>query len=198
MATTHASDLHVPAPRPYEPAGHRRLRAVGSPETAPSPVDQLLPPGATWLPAPPQAVPSLPGQPPMVGYLVLVPADRQPPFLREATTRLQPSGPGAASGEEAGDDGLIRVDTTRRTAEVAGEPLELTYLEFELLAHLVAHPHRVHTRDQLVATVWGYGHVGDGRTVDVHVARLRRKLGDYRRTIQTVRRVGYRFTPPVN
>jgi DNA-binding response OmpR family regulator len=80
---------------------------------------------------------------------------------------------------------------------VAGQPLDLTYLEFELLAHLVAHPHRVHTRDQLVATVWGYGHVGDGRTVDVHIARLRRKLGqEYRQTIQTVRRVGYRYTPP--
>ena len=65
----------------------------------------------------------------------------------------------------------------QRTAEVDGRQLDLTYLEFELLAHLVAHPHRVHTRDQLVTTVWGYGHVGDGRTVDVHVARLRRKLG---------------------
>lgn len=77
-----------------------------------------------------------------------------------------------------------------------GRTLDLTYLEFELLAHLVAHPQRVHTRDQLVTTVWGYGHVGDGRTVDVHVARLRRKLGaDHRRTIQTVRRVGYKYAP---
>ncbi|MFD0566492.1 helix-turn-helix domain-containing protein [Kitasatospora saccharophila] len=74
--------------------------------------------------------------------------------------------------------------------------LDLTYLEFELLAHLTEHPHRVHTRDQLVHTVWGYGHVGDGRTVDVHVARLRRKLGAaYRDTIVTVRRVGYKYAP---
>ncbi|MDH6227279.1 MULTISPECIES: winged helix-turn-helix domain-containing protein [Streptomyces] len=197
MATTHASDLHVSAPHPYEPAGPRRLRAVGAPKAASAPVEQLLPPGATWLPAPPQAVPSLPGQPPMVGYLVLVPADRQPPFLREATALLPQAGPDAGSGEDAaGDGGPVRVDTVRRTAEVEGRPLDLTYLEFELLAHLVAHPHRVHTRDQLVATVWGYGHVGDGRTVDVHVARLRRKLGGYRQTIQTVRRVGYRYTPP--
>ena len=65
-----------------------------------------------------------------------------------------------------------------------------------LLAHLVAHPHRVHTRDQLVTTVWGYGHVGDGRTVDVHVARLRRKLGAaHRSSIVTVRRVGYKYVP---
>jgi DNA-binding response OmpR family regulator len=85
----------------------------------------------------------------------------------------------------------------QRIAWVDGRELDLTYLEFELLAHLVAHPHRVHTRDQLVTTVWGYGHVGDGRTVDVHVARLRRKLGaGHRASIQTVRRVGYKFVPP--
>ena len=90
----------------------------------------------------------------------------------------------------------MRIDTVRRTAEVDGRQLDLTYLEFELLAHLVAHPHRVHTRDQLVTTVWGYGHVGDGRTVDVHVARLRRKLGaEHRGAIQTVRRVGYKYAP---
>jgi hypothetical protein len=195
MATTHASDLHVPAPHSYEPAGPRRLRAVDASGAAPAPVEQLLPPGATWLPAPPQAVPSLPGRPPMVGYLVLVPADRQPPFLHEVAAPAPATGPTATATEEA--DELIRVDVSRRTAEVAGQPLDLTYLEFELLAHLVAHPHRVHTRDQLVATVWGYGHVGDGRTVDVHIARLRRKLGqEYRQTIQTVRRVGYRYTPP--
>ena len=64
------------------------------------------------------------------------------------------------------------------------------------VAHLVAHPHRVHTRDQLVTTVWGYGHVGDGRTVDVHIARLRRKLGaEHRGSIVTVRRVGYKYAP---
>jgi DNA-binding response OmpR family regulator len=73
----------------------------------------------------------------------------------------------------------------------------VTYLEFELLAHLVARPGRVHSRDQLVSTVWGYGHVGDGRTVDVHAARLRRKLGaEHRAAIRTVRRVGYTYVPP--
>ncbi|WP_264935890.1 winged helix-turn-helix domain-containing protein, partial [Streptomyces sp. A012304] len=94
------------------------------------------------------------------------------------------------------DEPVVRIDTVRRTARVAESELDLTYLEFELLAHLVAHPHRVHTRDQLVTTVWGYGHVGDGRTVDVHIARLRRKLGAHRQAIQTVRRVGYKYTPP--
>lgn len=92
--------------------------------------------------------------------------------------------------------GPVRIDTVQRTAVVDENALDLTFLEFELLAHLVAHPHRVHTRDQLVTTVWGYGHVGDGRTVDVHIARLRRKLGaEHRRSIQTVRRVGYKYAP---
>ncbi|MCX4756746.1 winged helix-turn-helix domain-containing protein [Kitasatospora purpeofusca] len=90
----------------------------------------------------------------------------------------------------------ITVDTERRNAYVDGQLLDLTYLEFELLAHLTEHPQRVHTRDHLVSAVWGYGHVGDGRTVDVHVARLRRKLGAaYRDSIVTVRRVGYKYTP---
>ncbi len=126
----------------------------------------------------------------MIGYLVLVPADQQPPVLPFALPDLE-------QPQHEGGLPLVRVDNVQRTAEVDGRPLDLTYLEFELLAHLVAHPNRVHTRDQLVTTVWGYGHVGDGRTVDVHIARLRRKLGvEYRQAIQTVRRVGYKYTPP--
>ncbi|CAL9594089.1 hypothetical protein SUDANB145_05285 [Streptomyces sp. enrichment culture] len=179
MATTSPSRASVPRDARY------RLRAVDRDETID--VADLLPPGATWLPAPPHALPALPGRPPMVGYLVLVPADRQPPFT--AAPAQEP--------DTAGADPLVRIDTAHRTASVAGRELDLTYLEFELLAHFVAHPHRVHSRDQLVSTVWGYGHVGDGRTVDVHVARLRRKLGaEHRGAIQTVRRVGYKYTPP--
>ncbi|MBT2415410.1 winged helix-turn-helix transcriptional regulator [Streptomyces sp. ISL-12] len=179
MATTSPSLASVPHGTRY------RLRAVDRDETID--VADLLPPGATWLPAPPHALPALPGRPPMVGYLVLVPADRQPPFT--AAQEQEPDTTGA--------DPLVRIDTAHRTASVAGRELDLTYLEFELLAHFVAHPHRVHTRDQLVSTVWGYGHVGDGRTVDVHVARLRRKLGaEHRGAIRTVRRVGYKYTPP--
>ncbi|KUL51477.1 MULTISPECIES: winged helix-turn-helix domain-containing protein [unclassified Streptomyces] len=169
------------------PPGRARLRAVAPDESgAPVrvPLPDLLPPGATWLPAPQHALPTLPGQPPMVGYLLLVPAGQEQAGADSGAPEAVPSGP-------------VTVDAVRRAAEVEGRPLDLTYLEFELLAHLVAHPHRVHTRDQLVTTVWGYGHVGDGRTVDVHVARLRRKLGaEHRRTIQTVRRVGYKYVPP--
>ncbi|MFD8914947.1 winged helix-turn-helix domain-containing protein [Streptomyces sp. NPDC059575] len=200
------------APLPANGARHR-LRAVDRDEAwAPAhpagaehpgtTVADLLPPGATWLPAPPHTVPDLPGRPPMIGYLVLVPADQRPPFApvtvpdrtatdRTATDRTVADRPAPAEGAP-----LVRIDPTRRTASVEGRELDLTYLEFELLAHLVAHPHRVHTRDQLVTTVWGYGHVGDGRTVDVHIARVRRKLGIHRHTIQTVRRVGYKYIPP--
>jgi hypothetical protein len=158
-----SAPLDTPAPN----APRHHLRAVDRDEVID--VAEFLPPGATWLPAPPHTLPTLPGQPPMVGYLVLI-AEAEP---------------------------LVRIDTVQRTAQLNGAELDLTYLEFELLAHLVAHPNRVHTRDQLVTTVWGYGHVGDGRTVDVHIARLRRKLGvEHRKAIQTVRRVGYKYTPP--
>lgn len=167
--------------RPQPP--RQRLRAV-APDELP-PVADLLHADATWLPAPAHTLPSLPGQPPMVGYLVLVPADRRPG-----------GAPVAAAPEGGAGDALIQIDSEQRIARVADRPLDLTYLEFELLAHLVAHPHRVHTRDQLVTTVWGYGHVGDGRTVDVHIARLRRKLGaEHRASIVTVRRVGYKYAP---
>jgi hypothetical protein len=125
---------------------------------------------------------------PLVGYLVLVP-EGVAPTLAAVPAPLPAPKPGPQA------DGLA-VDEELRTARLDGEPLELTYLEFELLAHLTAHPHRVHTRDRLVELVWGYGHVGDGRTVDVHVARLRRKLGPaYRGRIVTVRRVGYKYVP---
>ncbi|WP_416967039.1 winged helix-turn-helix domain-containing protein [Streptomyces sp. 4F14] len=186
MATAPTRPLSsLPSPVAASSARHR-LRAVDPNEVVE--IADFLPPGATWLPAPQHTLPSLPGQPPMVGYLVLVPADQQPPFLPVAVREAKPG------AEQA--DALVRIDSVQRTASVDGAELDLTYLEFELLAHLVAYPHRVHTRDQLVTTVWGYGHVGDGRTVDVHVARLRRKLGRHRQAIQTVRRVGYKYTPP--
>ncbi|MFG3201940.1 winged helix-turn-helix domain-containing protein [Streptomyces sp. NPDC048192] len=184
LSSASASTLAAPA--------RHRLRAVDRDEVVD--VADLLPPGATWLPAPQHTLPALPGQPPMVGYLVLVPADQRPPFLPVA---VPDQGDRPEQAPATGPEPLVRIDPVRRTASVDGRELDLTYLEFELLAHLVAHPHRVHTRDQLVTTVWGYGHVGDGRTVDVHIARLRRKLGaEHRQTIQTVRRVGYKYTPP--
>ncbi|MBT2400058.1 winged helix-turn-helix domain-containing protein [Streptomyces sp. ISL-100] len=189
MANTRTFSAAAPSQSPA-PLGRHRLRAVDRDEVVRNgralDVGDFLPPGATWLPAPQHTLPTLPGQPPMIGYLVLVPADQQPAVV-----------PAAAGEDESLADGPVRIDGAQRAATVDGRTLELTYLEFELLAHLVAHPNRVHTRDQLVTTVWGYGHVGDGRTVDVHIARLRRKLGaEHRGTIQTVRRVGYKYTVP--
>ncbi|MCX5081294.1 winged helix-turn-helix domain-containing protein [Streptomyces sp. NPDC001939] len=184
------------APSPAVPGRHR-LRAVDRDEVVD--VTDFLPPGATWLPAPPHTLPTLPGRPPMIGYLVLVPADQQPllPVPDEPGPRPEAASQNSGTSISTGADALVSIDGVQRTAWVDGRQLDLTYLEFELLAHLVAHPHRVHTRDQLVTTVWGYGHVGDGRTVDVHVARLRRKLGaEHRQVIQTVRRVGYKYAPP--
>ncbi|MFG3112047.1 winged helix-turn-helix domain-containing protein [Streptomyces tendae] len=200
MATTRSLStvtLDSPTVRPDSGGPRHRLRAVDRDEVVD--VSDLLPPGATWLPAPPHTLPPLPGRPPMVGYLVLVPADQQPPFRPQGVAAPPPEGrdDGDDRGRARDEAPLVRIDSARRIAAVEGRELDLTYLEFELLAHLVTHPHRVHTRDQLVTTVWGYGHVGDGRTVDVHVARLRRKLGaEHRHTIQTVRRVGYKYTPP--
>ncbi|MFF2349603.1 winged helix-turn-helix domain-containing protein [Kitasatospora sp. NPDC058115] len=221
---------------------------VPAPASGPAPVVPSLPPqallaalpeGAAVVAALPQG--SLPqallaqygaqfgasaGQP-MVGYLVLVPAEggaapagfpvasigAPAPAPAPAPFGSAPfaSGPSAAplsvpaaAPSAAGSHVRpvrpagrgITVDVERRNAYVDGRLLDLTYLEFELLAHLTEHPQRVHTRDHLVSAVWGYGHVGDGRTVDVHVARLRRKLGvAYRDSIVTVRRVGYKYTP---
>ncbi|MFJ9839524.1 winged helix-turn-helix domain-containing protein [Kitasatospora sp. NPDC101155] len=167
-----------------------------------------LPEGATVVAALPQGV--LPqgllaqyGPPaggaaghPMVGYLVLVPTESPVAPPSGASGPAVPGGVSNAGRPVRSAGRGITVDTERRNAYVDGRPLDLTYLEFELLAHLTEHPQRVHTRDHLVSAVWGYGHVGDGRTVDVHVARLRRKLGPaYRDTIVTVRRVGYKYTP---
>jgi DNA-binding response OmpR family regulator len=90
----------------------------------------------------------------------------------------------------------LTVDLARRSAFAGPRPLRLTKLEFDLLAHLVSQPLRVFTRGQLLTAVWDLAAVGDGRTVDVHITRLRRKLGPtYRQMIATVRGVGYTYDP---
>ncbi|MFZ2259396.1 DNA-binding response OmpR family regulator [Luteococcus japonicus] len=90
--------------------------------------------------------------------------------------------------------GPVEVDETAYTATVGGRPLELTYTEFELLKYLALHPNRVLSRETLLSEVWGYDYYGGTRTVDVHIRRLRAKLGaEYDGHITTVRNVGYRF-----
>jgi DNA-binding response OmpR family regulator len=86
--------------------------------------------------------------------------------------------------------GSIELNRARHRVTVAGEPVELTATEFDLLAYLMARPGRVVTRDQLLSAVWGYAAAAGTRTVDVHVAQVRAKLGDAS-PIRTVRGVGY-------
>ncbi|MGA5130068.1 winged helix-turn-helix domain-containing protein [Streptomyces olivoreticuli] len=92
--------------------------------------------------------------------------------------------------------GALVIDRLQRTAVIGGRQLDLTYVEFELLAHLASRPRQVHTRHQLISAVWGRPPVGDARTIDVHIARLRRKFGpEHRATLTTVRNVGYTYDP---
>jgi DNA-binding response OmpR family regulator len=93
--------------------------------------------------------------------------------------------------------GELLIDEGTYTARLRGKPLDLTYKEFELLKYLAQHAGRVFTRAQLLQEVWGYDFFGGTRTVDVHVRRLRAKLGpDYESLIGTVRNVGYKAVRP--
>jgi DNA-binding response OmpR family regulator len=93
--------------------------------------------------------------------------------------------------------GEVVVDDATYTAKIGGRSLDLTFKEFELLKFLAQHPGRVFSRQQLLQEVWGYDYFGGTRTVDVHVRRLRAKLGPENETlIGTVRNVGYRFVVP--
>ena len=87
----------------------------------------------------------------------------------------------------------IVIDEASYSAKVRGKPLDLTFKEFQLLHFLAGHPGRVFTREQLLSEVWGYDYFGGTRTVDVHVRRLRAKLGEMEHLIGTVRNVGYLF-----
>ena len=88
----------------------------------------------------------------------------------------------------------LELNTGTYQATIAGQPVDLTYMEYELLRYLVENMNRVWSREQLLARVWGYDYFGGSRTVDVHVRRLRAKLGEERASwITTVRSVGYRF-----
>nr|WP_206025811.1 response regulator transcription factor [Rhodococcus sp. 14C212] len=106
---------------------------------------------------------------------------------------------GAAGPENTGKItlGELSIDEGTYTARLRGRPLDLTYKEFELLKYLAQHAGRVFTRAQLLQEVWGYDFFGGTRTVDVHVRRLRAKLGpEYESLIGTVRNVGYKAVRP--
>ena len=91
--------------------------------------------------------------------------------------------------------GDVLIDESTYTAKIKGTSLDLTFKEFELLKYLAQHPGRVFTRAQLLQEIWGYDYFGGTRTVDVHIRRLRSKLGpEFESVVGTVRNVGYRFT----
>ena len=93
--------------------------------------------------------------------------------------------------------GPIELKLVSRQALVVGKPVDLTRLEFDLLAHLIKHPDRAFKRDELLAAVWNYPGSVETRTLDKHVESLRKKVGSCAPLIQTVHGVGYRFTPPL-
>jgi DNA-binding response OmpR family regulator len=124
----------------------------------------------------------------------------------EVDARLRLSGGRLAAttgADDAGDAAIRRgdltIDEVTYSAKLRGQAVDLTFKEFELLKYLAQHPGRVFTRAQLLQEVWGYDYYGGTRTVDVHVRRLRAKLGpEHEALIGTVRNVGYKFvTPPV-
>jgi len=111
--------------------------------------------------------------------------------IGEYAAHLAESDP--ASGEIR--TGEVSIDENSYTARIKGRALDLTFKEFELLKFLAQHPGRVFTRAQLLQEIWGYDYFGGTRTVDVHIRRLRSKLGpEHEAIIGTVRNVGYRFT----
>jgi len=117
--------------------------------------------------------------------------------IRLATTKVE-----AANNFESSNEikaGELSIDESTYSAKLRGRTLDLTFKEFELLKFLAQHPGRVFSRDQLLREVWGYDYFGGTRTVDVHVRRLRAKLGpENENLIGTVRNVGYRYvTTPI-
>ena len=116
--------------------------------------------------------------------------------LRLAVARIQDAGGASDPAPEEIRSGDLHIDEGTYTAQLRGRTLDLTFKEFELLKFLAQHPGRVFTRAVLLQEVWGYDYFGGTRTVDVHVRRLRAKLGaEHEALIGTVRNVGYRFVP---
>jgi DNA-binding response OmpR family regulator len=104
---------------------------------------------------------------------------------------------GRGTRPELVEYGPLALNLETYQAVIDRKPLDLTYMEYELLKFLATHPGKVFTRETLLSRVWGYEYYGGARTVDVHIRRLRAKLGEeHASLIQTVRSVGYRFGQP--
>ena len=116
---------------------------------------------------------------------------------RSGTSKSEEPNQSNSDFEHTGDfieyDNLI-VNISNYTVTFEGRNIEMPPKELELLYYIASHPNQVFTRDQLLNQLWGYDFVGDTRTVDVHIKRLREKLtGNYNWSIQTVYRIGYKF-----
>lgn len=119
------------------------------------------------------------------------------PVELETRLRLMIDRTSLEQGQRAASVGDLVVDEDSYQVRLRGRPLDLTFREFELIKALASAPNRVFTRDLLLQEVWGYDYFGGSRTVDVHVRRLRAKLGpEYEPMIATVRGVGYKLVPP--
>ena len=121
----------------------------------------------------------------------------KPYSLREFEARLRLA---LWNDDHPPDDHTLKIDDlvinmARYEVRVKGSVVELTLKEYELLKHLVTHETRVFTRSDLLDSIWGYDYYGGMRTVDVHIRRLRSKLGESGKAITTVRGVGYKFDP---
>jgi len=129
------------------------------------------------------------------GYDDWVLPHAQPAEL-ETRIRLVAERSGAHRPGRAASIGELNIDEDTYVVRLRGVPLDLTFREFELLKYLAGNPGRVFTRDHLLQEVWGYDYYGGTRTVDVHIRRLRAKLGaEYEALIGTVRGVGYKLDP---
>jgi DNA-binding response OmpR family regulator len=119
------------------------------------------------------------------------------PFARAEVEARVARARRSVNGIEAGEMvqvGSLEVNLATYQVSIAGQPIGFAYMEYELLKFLVTHPNRVFSRESLLTAVWGYDYYGGARTVDVHIRRIRAKLGqEHAARIKTVRSVGYRF-----
>lgn len=118
--------------------------------------------------------------------------------LAEVDARIRLMRKSEEQTSTADSNSILSIDVSTFTARIHGRTLDLTYKEFELLRYLKEHPSQVFSREQLLSEVWGYDYFGGTRTVDVHIRRLRAKLGEHEGLIGTVRNVGYRLDPTGN
>jgi DNA-binding response OmpR family regulator len=139
----------------------------------------------------PEALPTA-GPSPLADELLRTPVSEAELRLRIARSLYRLGGAGDGEQLVVGD---LALDFATHRARVGERTVELTHVEYELLRFLATHPKRVFSRELLLDRVWGYGFAGSTRTVDVHVRRVRAKLGPGAGMIQTVRSVGYRFEP---